>query len=210
MDRDTMWQAILGELEPGQAEQVRQRLAADATLQAEFDRLESLFRTIGEAAAQEQAFAVPDDALSALFDQAPAAGPSLLDRLAEGAAAIIASLTGDSWRKGLEPAGIRGDDGSRRLSFMADQVTIEVRLEPSATRLSAFDCVGRIASDQGPATLLWRELDGGETHELVVDADGFFECTVLDGRHRIEMEIAGSVVLSPVIRHPLRSEEADQ
>lgn len=206
MDRDTMWQLVLGELAPDEARSARQRIAADEALAAQFARIESLVTQLGRAAERDDDFAVSDAALQTLFDQAPSGGPSLLDRLAEGAAAIIASLTLDSWRARDAATGIRGDDGSRRLSFLADGLTIEVRLEPSPTRLSAFDCVGRIIGEPGPASVLWRELDAGDAHALTIDEDGFFECTVLDGRHRIELEVGGSVVISPVIRHPLRDE----
>lgn len=163
-----------------------------------------LARALSNAAACEAAFAVSPAQRDRLLALAPGPitppNPTLVERLATLADAILASLALDSWAGGPAPA-VRGDDGSRRLVFEAPGVSIDVRIEPSLNRLHAYDCTGRVVGS--PVTsLVWTEIDSGRRHTPSPDAHGFFEVEILAGSHRIDLVTDAGAVRTVSVAHP--------
>lgn len=200
-DTDAIIRFVLGELDPAQAAALQARLASDPHGAALLASIQATATTLDRAAAEDADFAVPPAALAGLYALAPTAAPSLAARAAAAVDRVLAALTLDSWA-GLAVAGIRGGDGSRRLVFESPAASVDLRIEPSLTRLNAFDCVGRITAES-PCVVTWHEVDRGAAHTSPTDADGFFECTVSAGTHRLEVSLGGRVIMTPTINHPL-------
>jgi hypothetical protein len=213
MDRDEIIRYLLGEMDAAEAERARAELARSALAGSDEDRAFAALVTqirdgLPEAVGPSPLFEVSPEVLARLTRS------TLGGRVPLGAAVsgvmrqIAAVLRVDTWLPGAAgPALARGGDGSRRLVFESEAGVMDVRIDPSSTRLSAYECVGKIEGT-GSGSVVWRELDSGVEHEVALDADGFFECTVSGGTHQIELRLTTGTVLTPTVSHPARGSTA--
>lgn len=205
-DRDDILALLLGELDAGEAARVRAAMDASAPLRAWHDEARAMLGALGDAPAMEPLFQVSDRLRRTLYDQAPighptpGVGASWWDRLGRVADRVGLVLV-DSWRDAGAMGAVRGADGSRRMLLDLDGVEIDLRLEPSATRLAAFEGIGRVGGAPVDA-VLWLEVDARREHRIEPDQLGMFELTVGAGRHQLGIERDGVIALTPVLRHP--------
>lgn len=199
-DREDILALLLGELDDAEAARVRAALAGSELLRAWHDEARSMLGALGEARGMEPLFEISDGLRRSLYDQAPVRGLSLVERLGKVADRVGLVLV-DSWRDAGAMGAVRGADGSRRLLLDLDGLEIDLRLDPSMTRLSGFDGVGRVVG--GPVdAVVWLEVDAGREQRIEPDAAGLFEVIIGSGRHQVGVVRDGVVTLTPVLRHP--------
>jgi hypothetical protein len=200
---DEMIRFLLDELGPEDAERVQAEIAASAETRALAGRVGRMLDALERARDLEPDFMISESLRRSLHGLAPDAPKPALASSRDLIERVIATLLFDSWLPGMAPAGIRGGDGSRRLRYEFEDGAIELRIEPNQSRLASFDCTGRVEG-RADAELSWHEVSIGSSRVLAIDEDGFFECTVESGAHRIELKIADRVFATPEFHHPPR------
>lgn len=216
-DDTTIARHALGELPVEEAAAINAAAATDEALARRVEAARRTLAALSDANAMEPLFRTTKEQRSALYAQGPTAAQAGLgsrvvtaarDALDRAAEVLVAALALDSWNpRGAMPA-IRGSDGSRRLVFETSGSVIDVRIEPSVSRLGAFDCVGQVqgALEGEPVVeLAWVELDRPERHVAAPDSEGFFEVCVGPGRHAIEVRTPSRTARTIVITHPTDS-----
>jgi len=200
-DREELIRYALGEMSDAERRAINDLVAREPATAGDLRAIQRLVEALSRGRAMEERFDMSRAKREDLYKLLDSRERGMLGRAINAIDTIVAALVSDSWlRTGIAPA-MRGEDGSRRFCYSVPRGSIDVRLEPSPARLAAYECVGQICGIQ-PTTGRWRDIDAGIEHELIIDEDGFFECTVGPGRHQIEVEGDGIAIVTPVISHP--------
>lgn len=115
------------------------------------------------------------------------AAPSLIDRVRERAAAIVADLIFDSTAT-PEVAGLRGTaDRTRQLAFVSDLADLDIELAPANDE---WLITGQLGMDDVPEGLVIRFIPAGEdplapdipvAHESSISTEGYFSLALPSG-----------------------------
>lgn len=197
----TAW--VMGELSEAESARAAALEAGRPELAKLAAGLRATAAALGRAGRVGGGFEVSGGALERLYGLAPreGAGARLARAVVDAAAQLLARLRSDTWSAGALSPAVRGEDGSRRVVFESGGAVIDVRIDPSLSRLRAYECVGCVQGTRASA-VVWRELGSGQEHRCELEEDGFFEVRVGPGVHLIEVHTEAGVIRTEDLRHP--------
>ncbi|HBS29739.1 MAG TPA: hypothetical protein DEB06_09890 [Phycisphaerales bacterium] len=188
----------LGELEPREAEAIRDALARDPVLAAQAARVRGTLEALGRAPALDAAFAVADGPKTALKSLAPRPASMLWRELVGLASRAVASLSFDSAASGPALAGFRGQHDSRRLIYETEGgAALDLKIDPAPGRADEVTVLGQVLGPDPAQTIHYSPSGADEGGSAPVDDSGFFEFTTRAGDTALLVRFKDSAMLVP-------------